>query len=88
MSWKSGTGVSWDWDGGVARVVCVEPGGVGETTSSRHWRVGLLVSFVRLEGAVGEGWVAAWEGATLTTWKAWMGRASKNSWATMKGVLS
>ena len=39
-------------------------------------RPGRLVGLVM--GALGFG---------ATDWKAWMGRASKNSWAKMKGVL-
>lgn len=27
------------------------------------------------------------DGKLLTDWKAWIGRASKNSWANMKGVF-
>lgn len=57
----------------------VDGGGLGVTTSSRHWVFGLAgngpVAVVRVEG----------EG--MTDWKAWMGSASKNSWANMKGVL-
>jgi hypothetical protein len=37
VSWNSGGGLEDCWDLGVWRVVCVESGGVGETTSSRHW---------------------------------------------------
>ena len=61
---------------------------VGVTTSSRHWGVRAVVLGLEMgtgplrpwivEGGVGEG---------ATDWKAWMGRASKNSWAKMKGVL-
>lgn len=88
--WKSGTGVSWDCDLGVLRVACVESGGVGDTTISRHCRVGLSVPFVRDDVDVDAGEAVGfgvWEGGTLTTWKAWMGSASKNSCATMKGIL-
>lgn len=45
--------------------------GVGVTTSSRHCGVGLAPAI-----AIG-----------LTDWKAWIGRASKNSWANMNGVF-
>ena len=34
-------------------------------------------------------WMVFWaESEGAMDWKAWIGRASKNSWATMKGVLS
>lgn len=47
--------------------------GVGVTTSSRH---------------CGVGFAPAIAGGDLTDWKAWIGRASKNSWANMKGVFN
>lgn len=87
MSWKSGTGVSVDWDLGVPRLRCVEPGGVGETTISRHWTVGFVVSDAFCDDGEGDD-VGVWEEGTVTSWKACMGRASKNSWATMNGTLS
>ena len=85
-SWKS----SWE-DAGVVDEEDSGGGGVGDTTSSRHWGV-----WEAAVGFVGSGmgserpgivvWVlSAGEGAT--DWKAWIGRASKNSWAKMKGVL-
>lgn len=71
-------------------MVMFEVGGVGVMRSSRHWgfrasELGRLrditpVGVERVSGAEEE------EGGT--DWKAWMGRASKNSWAKMKGVLS
>lgn len=86
---------------GVRREECVEKGGVGETRSSRHSRVGppgvseegflnvlgpdVVVIFATGEEAGAE---SEDEGWTSTNWKAWMGRASKNSWAIMKGVFS
>lgn len=70
VSWKSGTGVSWDCDLGVLRETWVESGGVGDTTISRHWRVGLSVPFVRDDEDDFEGvGFGVWEGGTLTTWK-------------------
>lgn len=45
--------------------------GVGVTTSSRHCGVGFAPAIAR----------------GLTDWKAWIGRASKNSWANMNGVF-
>ena len=92
VSWNSGGGLEDCWDLGVWRVVCVEPWGVGETTISRHW--GPLgwrlaaASGVSLCEPVGV-WMVSWvESKGVMDWKAWIGRASKNSWATMKGVLS
>ena len=66
-----------------------EVGGVGVTTSSRHW--GILdraMGFASGSGPVGD--VRIWDnpsGFGATDWKAWIGSASKNSWAKMKGVL-
>lgn len=71
---------------GVDSDAWVECGGVGETSSSRHWfeggrrRVGCGIVDVVIEGA------EAVESGAMD-WKIWMGSASKNSWATMKGVL-
>ena len=39
VSWKSGTGEERS-ERGVFKEAWVEPGGVGETRSSRHWRLG------------------------------------------------
>ncbi len=67
------------------------PGGVGETTSSRH--CGLLVCRFEASGEslcspVGV-WIVSWvESEGAMDWKAWMGSASKNSWATIKGDWS
>ena len=48
----------------------------------------LAVSGVRLCSPVGV-WMVSWaESEGDMDWKAWIGRASKNSWATMKGDLS
>ncbi len=69
----------------------MEPGGAGETTISRHW--GPLgwrfeTSGESLCSPVGV-WMVSWvESDGAIDWKAWMGSASKNSWATMNGVLS
>jgi hypothetical protein len=79
--------VSVDWDLGVPRLWCVEPGGVGETTISRHWTVGFVVSDAFGDDGEEDG-VGVCEGGAVTSWKACMGRASKNSCATMKGTLS
>lgn len=46
--------------------------GLGVTTSSRHCGVGFAPAIAR---------------GGLTDWKAWIGRASKNSWANMNGVF-
>lgn len=95
VSWYSGTG-SCCSDIGVLREACVASGGVGDTTSSRHSYVGLLSSLA-LGFEVGDGDSEVAEEAEasfagclfiLTFWKAWMGRASKNSWATIRGKLS
>lgn len=43
VSWKSGGGVSCCCEVGVPRLAWVEPGGVGETTISRHCMVVVLV---------------------------------------------
>lgn len=64
------------------------------TISSRHWGVlaGLrgLWSFVGPVGVIIVSWdCGGWfSGEGGTDSKAWMGRASKNSWAIMKGLLS
>lgn len=57
-------------------------------TSSRHWGVVDVVDLRRGAGPVGVG--IAWgisEAEGAMDWKAWMGRASKNSWANMNGDL-
>jgi len=62
---------------------------VGATTISRHWGpldAEEVEEGVRVCSPVGVWMVCRAEGAI--DWKAWIGRASKNSWATMKGVLS
>lgn len=67
---------SWNSGVGLAArefaVVVMVAGGVGVTTNSRH---------------CGVGFAPAIAGGGLTDWKAWIGRASKNSWANMNGVL-
>lgn len=79
-SWKSGGGVEEvEEEEVVVVVVMVDRGGVGVTTNSRHCGLGLVG-----KGPVG---VVRVEGEGRTDWKAWMGSASKNSWAKMKGVL-
>lgn len=80
LSWKSGGGSGVDAgddddDGGENG----EGGGVGVTTSSRHW------GELRWIGPVGL--LRGWEELGMVDWKAWMGRASKNSWANMNGIL-
>ena len=70
-------------------VVMFDAGGLAVTTNSRHW--GVLdweVGLVRGRGPVGV--VIIWDDSFefgATDWKAWIGSASKNSWAKMKGVL-
>ncbi len=70
-------------------VVIFDSGGVGVTTSSRHW--GVLdweVGLARGSGPVGV--VRIWDDSFkfgAMDWKACIGSASKNSWAKMKGVL-
>lgn len=92
VSWNSRGGLEDCWDLGVRSVVCIESGGVGEMTISRHWRP-LCCRFLEASGfrvcsPVGV-WMVLWsEPEGTMDWKAWIGRASKNSWATMKGVLS
>lgn len=84
-SWKSRGGLV-ESDGGWSWV-----GAVGVTTSSRHegcwdWGDGLD----REIGPVGVSRVLCGDavaGLGGTDWNAWMGRASKNSWAKMKGAL-
>ena len=71
---------------GEAVVVVFRVFGVGVTTNSRHW--GVLdweVGWVRGRGPVGV--VRTWFELEATDWKAWIGSASKNSWAKMNGVL-
>lgn len=64
-----------------------EGGGVGETSSSRHCGVFDCDAFLaRGRGPVGVVSTVD-DGAGATDWKAWMGRASKNSWAKMNGVF-
>lgn len=77
-------------EGEVVVIVAVfKVGGAGVTTSSRHW--GVLdweVGLVR--GRCPVGVVRIWDVSFelgATDWKAWIGSASKNSWAKMKGIL-
>ena len=74
-------------------VVIIDDGGKGVMTSSRHcgaseellvFALGRGTGLPSRPGRVWSGWLFG-EGAM--DWKAWMGRASKNSWAKMKGVL-
>lgn len=75
----------------------MEGGLVGETRSSRQACRGSNVSgaFVDVEGVpssfgvmeMGELWSGFGLRGATTDWKAWIGRASKNSWAIVKGVL-
>jgi hypothetical protein len=52
----------------------------GVTTSSRHWGdLDAAVGWEMGRGPVGVSMVADWVGFGATDWKAWMGRASKNS---------
>lgn len=74
---------------GEVVVVMFEGGDVGVTTSSRHWGV-LDWELGRVRGWGPVGVVRIWDvsfGFGATDWKAWIGSASKNSWAKMKGVL-
>ena len=74
---------------GEVVVVLFEAAGVGVTTSSRHWGV-LDWGFGLVRGRAPVGVVRIWDGSLgfgATDWKAWIGSASKNSWAKMKGVL-
>jgi hypothetical protein len=86
--------VNWNSEDGSldVDVDVMDGGGAGQTTISRHWGpvwVAFLVEGERACSPVGVLIVFSW-GAEVgaTDWKAWIGRASKNSWATMKGVLS
>lgn len=63
------------------------PGGVGDTIISRHSIVSLVFSDCGWGAEVGEEDFGRGGGAGAD-WKLWMGRASKNSWAIMKGILS
>jgi hypothetical protein len=77
-----------------------ETGGVMETIISRHSMAGVSVDAVVSgweegddDGGDGEDgdedvFGVAFGAGAGADWKVWMGRASKNSWATMKGVLS
>ena len=70
-------------------VAMLEAGDVGVTTSSRHWGV-LDWGFGVVRGRDPVGVVRVWDvsfGFGATDWKAWIGSASKNSWAKIKGVL-
>lgn len=80
---------SWNSGGGDEDEDEDEVGGVMETIISRHSMVGVGVDAVvsGWDGDDGKGFEVADAGAGAD-WKVWMGRASKNSWATMKGVLS
>lgn len=78
-SWKSGR--RGDDDEGGGKSFC--GGGVVVTRSSRHWRDRTFGERGRGPVGVVMGW--GWDGAM--DWKAWIGRASKNSWANMNGVL-
>lgn len=73
----------------VVIVAVFNAGGAAVTTSSRHWAVlDWEVDLVRGRDPVGV--VRIWDvvlGIGATDWKAWIGSASKNSWAKMKGVL-
>lgn len=68
--------------------VDVVGGGAELTRSSRH-RCDWACVFGLLREVGPAGVVRVWtvEDEGGTDWKAWMGSASKNSWATMKGVL-
>lgn len=60
-------------------------------TSSRHWfddDTGLCLVSGRVPVGVSRVCEAELLGLGGIDWKAWMGRASKNSWAMMKGVLA
>lgn len=71
----------------VVAVPALAYGFVGETTSSCHVFLGAVAPCLGVIGPVGvimveEGGIEDW----ATFWNTWMGRASKNSWARMKGV--
>ena len=69
-------------------MVMFEAGDVGVTTSSRHWGILAWELVSRGRGPVGV--ARTWDvvfSFGATDWKAWIGSASKNSWAKMKGVL-
>lgn len=71
-------------------VLCVLPGGVGETRNSLQefcWdsREGRC-AWLRARVPVGVR-IVDWGWAGGMDWKAWIGRASKNSCAIMNGVL-
>lgn len=88
---------SWNSRGAEAAVVVemselISGGGVWLTTSSRHWGVRAVDvegSSEMVKGPVGVAIVGVtWSlGDGATDWKAWIGRASKNSCAKMKGLL-
>jgi len=87
-SWNSGVG--GDGDDGDDEVGGFGGGcGMGEMTSSRHWGEVDAADLRRGAGPVGVGMGRGLsDGEGATDWKAWMGRASRNSWAKMNGVLS
>ena len=79
-SWKSGRGAAV-----VDFGFSTEGGGAGETRSSRHCAfLAWEALFGRGKGPVGVVSIVA-EGVGATDWNAWIGSASKNSWAKMKG---
>ena len=85
-SWNSG-GAAWSrWDSGVPRSAWVVPGEVTPTRSSRHSVFSLAAAAALVVGLAS----LAPSGVVVTAadWKVWMGRASKNSCATIKGILS
>jgi len=62
---------------------------MGETTSSCHfWEVVDWVEVFGVMGPVGVRIVEPLGEEDWTFWKMWIGRASKNSWAIMNGVLN
>ena len=90
VRWKSGGGSFVDVVGADDESdvdVVVGSWVIGATTSSCHWFLGTCGPVFGVMGPVG---VRIVEDAGMRDeavfWKMWIGRASKNSWARMKGV--
>ena len=69
------------------RPVLCEEGDVGDTTSSCHVFFGVVILYLGFMGPVGvtivvEAGTEDW----AMFWKTCIGRASKNSWASIKGI--
>ena len=90
-SWKSGLdSLAFCVSRGEVDVITVDGGGAGVTTSSRHWfDDDAGVRLVRECIPVGVSNVCGVRfGIGGIDWKACIGRASKNSWAMINGVLA